>query len=193
MNSPQPPIHGTRFVRLATLFYGLALTVAAGIAALRDHSLWYRDAGAAEGGVDWLLHGAVGVVAAVLVIAISALLTEHTRWGRGLAAELAALLGPLTTGQCLALALLSGLGEEALFRGALQPWLGLWPASLLFGLAHFAPSKSLAPWTLFAFAAGLFLGALYEWTGNLLAPIVAHAGINAVNLRLLARAAERAD
>jgi hypothetical protein len=69
---------------------------------------------------------------------------------------------------------------------------GLVPASLIFGLAHFVPRRELAPWCLFAIAAGLLLGGLYEWTGNLVAPVVAHAGINAVNLRLrAARAAPR--
>jgi membrane protease YdiL (CAAX protease family) len=56
----------------------------------------------------------------------------------------------------------------------------------VFGLAHFAPRRDLLPWTGFAVAAGFGLGALFEATGNLVAPIVAHASINLVNLRLLA-------
>ncbi len=60
-------------------------------------------------------------------------------------------------------------------------------ASLLFGLAHFVPRRELLPWTAFTLAAGFGLGALYEVTGNLVAPVVAHFGVNAVNLRLLTR------
>jgi membrane protease YdiL (CAAX protease family) len=57
----------------------------------------------------------------------------------------------------------------------------------VFGLAHVAPRRTLWPWTGFALAAGLLLGALFAATGNLVAPIAAHAAINAVNLRLLTR------
>jgi membrane protease YdiL (CAAX protease family) len=77
------------------------------------------------------------------------------------------------------------VAEEAFFRGALQPHVGLVAASLIFGLAHFAPRRDLLPWTAFSLGAGLLLGGLFEMTGNLLAPVAAHALINAVNLRFL--------
>jgi membrane protease YdiL (CAAX protease family) len=95
------------------------------------------------------------------------------------------LLGILSWRDCLVLAVLSGVSEEAFFRGALQPQLGLVATSALFGLAHLVPRRELAPWCLFSFAAGLLLGLLFERTGNLLAPSVAHIVVNAVNLRLL--------
>jgi len=180
-------------VRLATLFYGAALAIAVGLARAVDHPLFYRDAAAQQAGVDWIADLGLGLLAAALVIAGSALLTERTERGRALAAELASLLGPLGLRHCLALAALSGVAEEALFRGALQPLVGLVPASLIFGLVHFVPRRELAPWCLFAFAAGLLLGGLFEWSGNLVAPVVAHAGINAVNLRLLAARSSARD
>ena len=62
------------------------------------------------------------------------------------------------------------------------------PASLVFGLAHFVPRREFLPWTGFAVAAGFLLGALFDATGNLVAPIVAHTTVNAVNLRFLSRA-----
>ena len=162
------------------------MVLALAVAHFSGRSLLYRDAAAQLAGVDWIADVGAGLAAAALVIAVSALLAERTEWGRALAGELAALLGPLDTRHCLALAALSGLAEEALFRGALQPLVGLVPASLLFGLAHFVPRREMAPWCLFAVAAGLLLGGLYESTGNLVAPVTAHAAINAVNLRLLA-------
>ena len=95
------------------------------------------------------------------------------------------LLGKPSARECVALGLASGVAEEAFFRGALQPALGWLLASLIFGLVHFAPRRELLPWTGFALGAGMLLGGLFEWTGNLVAPIVAHVVINAVNLRRL--------
>jgi membrane protease YdiL (CAAX protease family) len=80
------------------------------------------------------------------------------------------------------LAIASGVGEEAFFRGVIQPYVGIVMASLIFGLAHLAPRRDLLPWTLFSVLAGFLLGGLFEATGNLIAPVVAHAGINLVNL-----------
>ena len=126
------------------------------------------------------------LVAAVAIFA-SGELTRRTRWGKDLARALGVLLGEVRLADCVLLALASGVAEEAFFRGALQPRIGLVAASLVFGLAHFVPRRELAPWTLFSVAAGFALGALYELTGNLLAPVVAHVLINAVNLRALTR------
>jgi hypothetical protein len=99
--------------------------------------------------------------------------------------SLAELVGKRSLRDCIVLAVASGVAEEAFFRGVLQPALGWLLASLIFGLVHLAPKRELLPWTGFALAAGLVLGALFESTGNLVAPIVAHVGINAVNLRRL--------
>ena len=85
----------------------------------------------------------------------------------------------------VALALASGVAEEAFFRGALQPHVGLVAASLIFGVVHFVPRREFLPWTVFAVAAGFLLGWLFDTTGNLVAPVVAHTTINAVNLWLL--------
>ena len=81
------------------------------------------------------------------------------------------------------IALLAGLGEEMLFRGVVQAatadwiggqagvWVGLLVAALLFGLAHLITPA----YGVFAGLIGLYFGGLWLWTGNLLAPIVAHA------------------
>ena len=47
--------------------------------------------------------------------------------------------------------------------------------------------RDLIAWTPFAFAAGLLFGALYLWTGSIVAPAVAHAVINGVNMVYLRR------
>jgi hypothetical protein len=80
------------------------------------------------------------------------------------------------------------LVEEVLFRGLLyvsvkqagHPRIALWGVAVLFGLSH-GHLPTLVPLTLF----GLILTWLYERTNNLLAPIAAHAGFNAVNFGLL--------
>lgn len=54
------------------------------------------------------------------------------------------------------LALSAAVGEEILFRGALQPVFGLWATSILFALAHIQYGFTLA--TLLVFAIGVVLG-----------------------------------
>lgn len=77
-----------------------------------------------------------------------------------------------------ALSLAAGLGEEILFRGALQPLaihfttplIGLAIASLLFGLVH------ASSWLYFALATliGFYLGAIALATGEILSAIIVH-------------------
>jgi hypothetical protein len=174
-------------VRLALLFYGLLLGAALAWAWLGGRSLLWASETAAQRGVSPLVDIGAGVLAAGIVVLLSRQLTLRTRVGDQLARSLRAVLGPLSLAECWLLALLSGVAEEAFFRGALQPQVGLLAASLLFGAAHFVPRRELIAWTGFSIAAGLLLGWLFDATGNLLAPIVAHAGINGVNLRHLTR------
>ncbi|MCS5634940.1 MAG: CPBP family intramembrane metalloprotease, partial [Myxococcota bacterium] len=96
-------------------------------------------------------------------------------------------LGPIGVPNAVLLAFASGIAEEMFFRGALQPRVGLVAASVLFALLHFLPRRALWPWTVFALAAGLLFGGLFQWTGNLIAPVTAHIVVNAVNLPVLER------
>jgi hypothetical protein len=189
-SQPDPALEraAARLVRTAGVFYGVLLLLAlAWRSAWAGEPLLYAGPEAAAQGVSWLRDVAVGAGVAGAVIVASGELTERFGWGRRLAEQLAALVGRPSTGQIALLALSSGIAEEAFFRGALQPRVGLVAASLLFGLAHFAPRRELLPWSAFSVVAGFLLGALFEGTGNLVAPIVAHVGINAVNLRLLVK------
>jgi membrane protease YdiL (CAAX protease family) len=87
---------------------------------------------------------------------------------------------------------LAPLAEEILFRGLLYPTVkqmghprvALWGTALLFGLSHFN-RMAFVPLTLFA----AILVFLYEMTDNLLAPIMAHCALNAVNYILILRTA----
>ena len=115
------------------------------------------------------------------------------------------LLGPqLNSQKAFVIAVYSGIGEEAMFRGFLQPWfiqllgdwveapqsllaiaLGILAASALFGLLHFPVVEELRPWTLFACAPGLLFGVLAAWSQCLAAPVLAHVLINWLNLKRL--------
>lgn len=175
------------WISWAVVFYGLLAGAGLAWNALAGTPWAFLDAAAAARGVSWGRDLALGGAAALAVIALSDALTRRTLWGEELARTLGRLLGPLSTGQCIALAGVSGFAEEVFFRGALQPRVGWAAASLIFGLAHFAPRRTLWPWTLFAVGAGGLLGGLYALTGNLVAPVATHFLVNAVNLRLLAR------
>jgi len=177
----------TSLLPLAVPFYGVMLAIALAVAHWSGDALMYARPPVGDSSDTWGLTDAVlGMVIGLAVIVVSRQFTRRTQWGAALADVLADAIGKPGVAECIVLAVVSGIGEEALFRGALQPHVGLWAASLIFGLAHFAPRRELWPWTLFAMATGLLLGASFEWTGNLVAPIVAHTLINAVNLRLLA-------
>jgi membrane protease YdiL (CAAX protease family) len=86
---------------------------------------------------------------------------------------------------------LAGLGEELLFRGAIQAWLvdvgdpvsGVVLAALIFGLAHYVTTAYFIAASLM----GLYLGLLYQLSGNLLLPVLVHALYDWVAIEYLLR------
>ena len=172
---------GPRFVRFAALFYG-SLTVAA--------ILW-----SGLRGLDprFFGHSAVsstllGALTAVATVSLGLLAYRLLPVLREVAEELAPrLVDGADRSSLVLVALFSGIGEEALFRGAVQQEFGLTVASLVFGLAHVGPDRRYLVWTAWAIMAGFLFGALYEVTGGLLAPIVAHSTHNAATLLLWRR------
>ncbi len=105
-----------------------------------------------------------------------------------LADELRPFARSLPSGAIVPVAVGAAFGEEMLFRGALAPWLGLLGSTAIFALLHQTHGPSRVTWMLFAGIVGLGFGAVFLMTGSLVGPFVAHAIINAVNLRLLRRA-----
>lgn len=135
----------------------------------------------------WWLDLAAGVLAAGMLLAAWQGALRYFASARGLEKQLTELLGALPLGEVLALALLSGFAEELFFRGAMQAAWGWLPATLLFTVLHTGPGPSYRVWTAFAGVAGLVLAGLMAWSGNLLAPIVAHVLVNGVNLARISR------
>lgn len=127
----------------------------------------------------------LGVAFGLLVILASRLTVQRYEWARRLHVELRPFARSLSPTGVLVLALLSSAGEELLFRSLLQPWMGLWPQALLFGLVHQLPGPSRWVWAAWAFGVGLVLGMLFQVTGSLLGPLAAHALVNGVNLTFL--------
>ena len=81
--------------------------------------------------------------------------------------------------EIVAVSLAAGVGEELLFRGAVQVEFGWVVASVLFGLAHIGGRSSVV-FGLWVVVMGFGLGGLAHVAGGVLAPIVAHAAYDAM-------------
>jgi membrane protease YdiL (CAAX protease family) len=177
----------SRFVRFSALFYGSLAVVAAVWCGLRGFELplWGGS------GVASLF---LGVLTAACTISLGLLAYRLLPALRAISEELAPRLVDGTRSRDLVLiSIFSGIGEEAFFRGAVLQEFGLVVSSLLFGLAHIGPDRRYLAWTAWAVLAGFAYGALFEVSGGLLAPVVAHAGHNAVTLLLWKRSRRGKD
>jgi membrane protease YdiL (CAAX protease family) len=168
-------------VRLLTTSY-IAMLAIGGSIALYQGALPERIVG--EAPVRDLL---LGLGTGIGLILLSWCMAIVVRPLREIIPELQAIFKELSPPRIVLFAVLVGCAEEILFRGVLQPAIGLVATSLAFGLIHIFPTLKLLPWTLFAIAAGFLLGWLYETTGGLLAPTLAHILVNGTNLLLISR------
>ncbi len=89
--------------------------------------------------------------------------------------------GLMTLGGALVLGLSAGISEELLFRGAVQPRLGIVVASVLFTVGHTQYGITVA--TLEVFVIGLVLGLVRNRTHTTVC-ILIHAGYNAAGVLL---------
>jgi len=141
---------------------------------------------AAAPSFTWLV--GLGVLAALPTLMLFFVLTTLPvpplrRLRTWLQQQLKSMLGATSCLGLLAVSLAAGIGEEVLFRGLIQQaterWFGsaagnvpaLVVASLLFGLAH-----AVTPtYFVLALVMGAYLGWVYQQTGSLYPPIIAHA------------------
>jgi CAAX protease family protein len=161
---------------------------------VRDHEMKYPEAfGLKENVWRAVL---LGVVVACIFVPIGRILQDasaHVMVLFHLKPEQQQVVQTLQTSNASAARAVFGLitvflvppAEEVFFRGILYPWIkqagfprfALWGTSLVFAGVH-SNMMSFVPLTVLALA----LAVLYERTGNLLAPITAHAAFNAANL-----------
>jgi membrane protease YdiL (CAAX protease family) len=145
----------------------------------------------------WSARDALYGVAAVIPLVLMFL--AMLRWPIGplrrvkrfLEVDVVPLLERSSWAEIALVAVAAGVGEEMLFRGVVQPWLGsrigtaggLCIAALLFGLLH--PISVV--YMVIAALLGLYLGALWLLGGNLLMVIVTHALFDFIALAYLIR------
>ncbi len=165
---------------------GLAL-LAAGLVLARDRTVLAQVA--AWPGLRWILAGVLAGAALKIVGDLAVTLEAHLArtapaGNNPLALHPQAFHGALSVGAlAIAATVVAPLGEELFFRGLLFGWLRSrwrWPsaafaAAILFAFAH-ASWGLLAPLAL----AGFGLCWLYERSGSLWPPVLAHATLNAV-------------
>lgn len=186
-------------VTLAVVFYGgMALTAMAFAAWVWPQDLWFWHN---DHETPLWQDAMIGVGIGLLTVAASNVLEKHAAWAQRLSDEFARLLGPLNHWDVLILAVTSGVAEELFFRGFLQQVLterlfdghglaGLTVAAVAFGLMHIGPNwRIFWPWTVMAVVMGFVIGGAYLFTGNVLAPIIAHFTINYLNLSSIAEKA----
>ena len=136
-----------------------------------------------------LLGAGAGAVLGLGVVLLTRTVLARFRWHQELYRWFLQVLGPLSRRDAFWLALLSSVGEELFFRGAMQPSLGIWITTAAFGLAHLPPMRRLLPWTAAALLLGLAMGYITLWSGNLAGAILAHFLVNFLNLGDLNRLA----
>ena len=171
---------------VAALVYGAMLAAACVWGWWDGRSIVYADRW-----LEWSRPAALatsiglGLGVALIVIAATRRLVRKTRWARNLHVSFRGLLGRMSGAEIAFFAVASGIAEEAFFRGAMQPVLGLFPTAILFGLAHVPPSRKLISWTLFAVVMGLVFGVVFALTGELVGLVLAHILINYENLHFI--------
>lgn len=176
----------------ALLFEAMLIPLALGLGWLLNLAPWQ----ALLFSVEIVVVGALATVP--LLVLFSRRLLARFQWAQELERTIQRLLlpffrdaGPLAVALVAALA---GLGEELLFRGVIQagltewlgPTTGLLLASLAFGLAH-----SITPaYLVLATLMGLYMGLLYQWSDNLLLPVIVHALYDWIAIRHYQKRAE---
>lgn len=161
-----------QFVFVLASFIGVGLLVRRDSAALNQRlGLLRPTAGQLWTGIRWMiffvfLQGCIGMTWTLL----------NPSQVEQLSGINEALLGNFdTVWEWFLLAAAAGLGEELLFRGALQPIFGIIPTSLIFAVSHV--QYGLSPATLTVFLLSIVLGIIRKRSNTTVA-ILVHGGYN---------------
>jgi membrane protease YdiL (CAAX protease family) len=158
-----------------------AIAYALGHDPLHAPSAWIGLTGASAA----LVSAGLGLLLAAATLAATRALLRRTAWARALHAALRPAVRHSGGAALLMLALASGAAEELLFRGLLAQLLGVIASSIAFGAVHQVKGAARWAWMGWATIMGLLFAVLFRATGSLVGPILAHAAINGVNLRLI--------
>ena len=171
-------------VRVAAIGEGLLAAAALAWIGLRGLPVAVGDPVA---GVLW--GPGLGVAAALVPIGLFRLVPKA--WGvrelrRVHIDVLHPLFGGLTVPQIVLISVAAGVGEELLFRGALQTELGMVTATVVFAALHVGGRETL-PLGVWAGVLGVGLGWERVLTGGVLAPMLTHAMYDVVALLYIRR------
>ena len=129
--------------------------------------------------------GLMGLALGGVMVLLTRLSVERFTWAKRLHADLRPYIQGIDSLGILLLAVASSVAEELVFRGVLQNWLGLIPQAIVFGFVHQLPGQSRWVWAFWAGLVGVVLGAVFQLTGSLVGPILAHGVVNGMNLHYL--------
>jgi membrane protease YdiL (CAAX protease family) len=172
------------FVLSSSMFYVGMAGVGAMVSLYRHHSLKNILSLPAETTALVSLLG-LGLLGAAVLLIANYLFEQQFPSFKVFRHVLMQMIGGATVPVALYLAFISAIGEELLFRAAVQPALGLVGTSLLFGLLHLGPQGLISIWTLWAIISGLMMGWMFESTGNLWPSLICHFLVNGVSLLTL--------
>jgi len=171
--------------QLIVIFYGAMIALAVLLAWIFSiPSLFHLPPGPRllpDGPLAW----GAGIALGLLAHGLGELARRRFEWARSFYTRMAELLGPVSTPWVIVAAASSGFAEELLFRGALLPVAGLWLQAFFFGLVHVGPDRSMRFWPFYAAVMGVLFGVLYQQSGSLLAPVLAHFTVNYFGLSAL--------
>ncbi len=182
MTSVDAPVRAWQFVRFATVVYAVMALI--GLAVVH-----FAGGGGGVGGLGRAAHGiapwkayAGGLLVAGIMLVSSGLFSEWYDSFRDMRRLMKALMGNLPPAAIVWIAVCSAVGEEMLFRAAIQPHAGIVATSVIFGLMHIGPDRRVGAWTLWATGAGMLLGWVYQQSGLIAPVMLAHCLVNAWSL-----------
>lgn len=124
----------------------------------------------------------LAALATGIILILSYFFEEYVPSFQALKWTFAEIIGRCSVPAVLLLSFLSACGEEILFRGGIQPTLGLIGTSILFGVLHVGPGGRISAWSFWAVLAGFLMGWLFESTQSLYPPILCHFAVNLISM-----------
>ncbi|MGY8769192.1 MAG: CPBP family intramembrane glutamic endopeptidase [Pirellulales bacterium] len=187
IESNDPRQISERFVQTAVIFEGLLVVVAIFLGWVSQTTIWVSPSSDTASlleiakAISW---GGIATVPMVLLLHFLEHEDNHlfTDLRQLMQSQIVPLFCKASIWELAVIALAAGVGEEALFRGLLQPWFialigsgsspmfGILLASILFGLVHYVTME----YAILATVMGLYFGLLFWMSGDLIVPITVH-------------------